>query len=770
MRKDIYVLKRDGRKEPLNYEKINRVLEWSTDGISSVSPSDVAMNAKLQIFDGVTTYDIHRILIQSASDMITEDTPNYQYVASKLLNYLLRKEVFNTYTNFPRLKDFIRKNVDSGVYDPIILDLYTDKELDKVEGFIKHKRDEDLTYAGIQQLMDKYLVQHRKTGEHYETPQFMYMMISLTLFSKYKGGDRLERVKRFYELLSLQKISLPTPILAGVRTPNRQFSSCVLIDVDDDLDSIGASNHAVLRYISNRAGIGLNFRLRSIGSEVNDGEKVHTGLIPFLKVYESSVKSCSQGGIRGGAATGHYPFWHKEIMEILVLKNNTGNDLNRVRRMDHSIQLCRLFYRRFISKDNLSLFSPSDVPDLYEAFGYDNDKFEELYLKYENDKNISKITVPAVEVMNLLLQERLETGRIYIQNLDNANTHSGFIDKINMSNLCQEINLPTSPIYDINDKDGEIALCVLGAINLGAIKGLDELEEVCEYTVRMLDYIIDIQDYPVKAAEKMLKRRSLGIGVTNFAYWLAKNNLTYSGVESLVEIDRLFEHIQFNLLKASNKLAKEYGKCEYFDRTKYSQGLLPIDHYSKSMDSVVKREFDCDWEGLRNDIKEFGLRNSVVSAQMPCESSSVVSNSTNGIEAPRTLITVKKSKSGGPLPVVVPDVMRLKNKYQFSWGFNNDDMNKLVGVIQKYFDQGISVNHYYDKKTYNDGNIPLSEVAKDLMNFYKYGGKQIYYANSKDYKSDKLEDMFSTESLKENENQIEFAEVGDNDCGDSCTI
>ena len=436
MKKDIYVLKRDGRQEPLNYEKVNKVLEWATEGISSVSASDVAMNAKLQIFDGINTYDIHRILIQSASDMITVETPNYQYVASKLLNYLLRKEVFNTYTNFPRLKDFIKKNVDNGIYDSIVLKLYTEKELDKVEGFIKHKRDEDLTYAGIQQLMDKYLVQNRKTGEQYETPQFMYMMISLTLFSTYVGEDRLEKVKRFYELLSLQKISLPTPILAGVRTPNRQFSSCVLIDVADDLDSIGASNHAVLRYISNRAGIGLNFRLRAIGSEVNGGEKTHTGIIPFLKNFESAVKSCSQGGIRGGAATGHYPFWHKEIMEILVLKNNTGNDLNRVRRMDHSIQLCRLFYRRFIAKENLSLFSPNDVPDLYEAFGYDNDKFEELYAKYENDNTITKLTVPAVEVMNLLLQERLETGRIYIQNLDNANTHSGFIDKINMSNLC----------------------------------------------------------------------------------------------------------------------------------------------------------------------------------------------------------------------------------------------------------------------------------------------------------------------------------------------
>lgn len=766
MKNDIYVLKRDGRKELLNYEKINKVLVWSTEGISGVNASDVAMNAKLQIYNGINTFDIHRVLIQSAADMITEDNPNYQFVASKLLNYLLRKEVFNTYTNFPRLKDFIKTNVDRDVYDSDILNWYSEKEFDKIEGFIKHKRDEELTYAGIQQLMDKYLVQHRKTGEQYETPQFMYMMISITLFAKYVGEDRMDRIKRFYDLLSLQKISLPTPILAGVRTPNRQFSSCVLIDVADDLNSIGASNHAVLRYISNRAGIGLNFRVRSIGSEVNGGEKVHTGLVPFLKVFESSVKSCSQGGIRGGASTAHYPFWHKEIMEILVLKNNTGNDLNRVRRMDHSIQLCRLFYRRFVNKENLTLFSPNDVPDLYEAFGYDNDLFEKLYEKYESDEKISKITISSVEVMNLLLQERLETGRIYIQNIDNANSHSGFLDKINMSNLCQEITLPTSPFYDINDGEtGEIALCVLGAINLGSIKSLDDLEEICEYTVRMLDYIIEIQDYPVEAAKKMLKRRSLGVGVTNFAYWLAKNNLDYSK-KSLSEIDRLFEHIQFYLLKASNKLAKEYGKCEYFDRTKYSKGLLPIDHYSKSVDSLVSRNLECDWEGLKSDILEFGLRNSVVSAQMPCESSSVVSSSTNGIEAPRSLITVKKSKSGSPLPVVVPEIARLKNKYTPSWGFSNDEMNGVVAVIQKYFDQGISVNHYYDKKKYRDSNIPLSEVAKDILTFYKLGGKQIYYANSKDYKSDKLEDMITTEVV----NKMELAGVGDNDCGDSCTI
>lgn len=769
MIKQIYVVKRDDRRELLDYEKINKVLLWATKDITNVSASDVAMNAKLQIFDGISSADIHRVLIQSAVNMITEETSNYQYVASKLLNFFLRKEVFNTYNTFPRLKTFIKENVDRGIYDGIILKHYSEREMDKIEQFIKHKRDEDLTYSGIQQLMDKYLCQDRKTGKHYETPQFMYMLISMTLFANYTGEDRLDKTKKCYEMLSLQKISLPTPILAGVRTPNRQFSSCVLVDVADDLDSIAASNHAVLRYISNRAGIGLNFRLRAIGSSVNNGEKIHTGVIPFLKMFESAVKSCSQGGIRGGAATSYHAFWHKEIMDILVLKNNAGNELSRVRRMDHSIQLCRLFYTRFVKKENITLFSSNDVPDLYKTFGYDNDKFEELYVKYENDPTINKTTIAAGEIMNLLLQERLENGRIYIQNLDNANTHSGFIDKISMSNLCCEINLPTEPIYDINSGEGEIALCCLGAVNLGAIKSMEELEELSEYVIRIVDFVIEIQDYPVEAAKKMLKRRSIGIGVTNFAYWLAKNNLNYTDEKSLFEIDRLFEHVQFYLLKASNKLAKEFGKCEYFDRTKYSKGLLPIDHYNKNVDTLVKRNYDLDWEGLRKDILESGLRNSVVSAIMPCESSSLVSNSTNGIEAPRKLITTKKSKSGGPLPCVVPEINKLKNKYQFSFEFDNTSMNKVVSVIQKWIDQGISVNHYYDKRQYSDGNIPLSEVAKDLLNFYKWGGKQLYYANSKDYKSDKLEDMIISEKVISKNDEIVMEE--DLGCsGGACSI
>jgi ribonucleoside-diphosphate reductase alpha chain len=739
----IQVLKRNGEKEDLNYEKINKVLLWAVEGITGVSASDVAMNAHLQLFDGISSTQIHKVLIGSAADMITEETPNYQYVASKLLNYLLRKEIFNTYLNFPRLKDFVKMNVDRGIYDTLILDYYSDYDFDKIEGYIKHSRDEELTYAGLQQLVDKYLIKDRKTEVVYETPQFMYMMIAMTLFAKKEGKDRLRMIKTFYDLISTHKISLPTPIVAGVRTPTRQYSSCVLIDVDDNLDSIFNSNTAVGKYISKRAGIGLNFRLRAIGSKIRNGEAVHTGIIPFLKMFEGTVKSCSQGGIRGGAATAYYPFWHLEIEDLLVLKNNRGNELNRVRRMDHAIQLSRIFYKRFVENKTISLFSPSDVPGLYDAFG-DNDKFDKLYRKYEKDETIPRREISARKLMDMLIQERVETGRIYIMNIDNANDHSAFLDKINMSNLCTEINLPTTPLNHIDDgddTDAEIALCVLAAINLGTVNNLNDLEVICEYIVRGLDFVIGMQDYPIAAARKMLKRRSIGVGVTNFAYWMVKNGLSYDDKESLEKVDELFEHIQYYLIKASVELAKEEGPCEWFDRTKYSKGLLPIDHYNKNVDQLVNRELSLDWEQLREDVLTYGMRNSTLTAQMPCESSSVVSSSTNGMEAPRKLITVKKSKSGAPLPVVVPEMSKYKNKYEFAWSFGNDSINNIMSIVQKYFDQGISVNHYYDKRKYEDGNLPISEVAKDILNFYKYGGKQIYYSNSKDYKSDKLEDM-----------------------------
>ncbi len=765
---NIRVVKRNKETEELNYDKINKVLDWSVEGFNSVNASDVAMNAHLQLFDGITTTQIHKVLVQSAADMITEETPNYQYVASKLLNYLLRKEIYNTYSNFPRLKDFTKLNIERGVYDSEILEHYTDNDFDKIEGYIKHDRDEELTYSGLQQLVDKYLLKDRKTDVVYETPQFMYMLIAMTLFAKKEGKNRIKMVKTFYDLVSTHKISLPTPIVAGVRTPTRQYSSCVLIDVDDDLDSIFNSNSAVGKYISKRAGIGLNFRLRGIGSKIRNGEAVHTGIIPFLKMFEGTVKSCSQGGIRGGAATCYYPFWHLETEDIVVLKNNRGNELNRVRRMDHAIQFSKIFYKRFVENKMISLFSPSDVPGLYDVFG-DNDKFDPLYEKYENDNTIPRREVSARKLLDLLIQERIETGRIYIMNIDNANDHSSFNDMIRMSNLCTEINLPTTPIHHIDDgddTDAEIALCVLAALNLGTVNNLDDLEVICEYVVRGLDQVISMQDYPVEAAKKMLKRRSIGVGVTNFAYWLVKNGLSYDDPESLVKIDELFEHIQYYLIKASVEVAKEEGPCEWFGKTKYSEGRLPIDHYNKNVDRIVDRELTLNWDQLRKDVLKYGMRNSTLTAQMPCESSSVVMSATNGIESPRKLITVKKSKSGAPLPVVVPEMAKYKNKYQFAWGYDNTAMNNVVSVIQKYFDQGISVNHYYDKRNYVDGNLPISEVAKDILNFYKFGGKQIYYSNSKDYKTDKLEDMI----VESDELSIAYEEdMNDCDSG-ACAI
>jgi len=825
-----YVVKRDGKKELLDYEKINKVLLWATKDIDDVSASDIAMNAKLHLYNKITTKEIHQVMVESAVNMITEESTNYQFVAARLLNYLLRKEVFNTFAHFPSLKEFVKTNVKRGVYDKILLSSYNDDEFAIIETFIKHDRDDKFSYAALKQMMDKYLVKERKTNTIYETPQFAYIMIACMIFAYYTKEDRLDKIKSFYDDISTHKISLPTPIVAGMRTSNRQYSSCTLIDVGDSLDSIGASNDAVIKYISKRAGIGLNFRIRAVGSKIRGGEVVHTGIIPFLKNFEKAVKSCSQGGIRGGAATFHYPFWHSEIKDLMVLRNNRGTEASRVRQADHSIQFCRLFYKRFIDNKDITLFSPSDVEDLYEVFG-DNEKFEELYEKYENDKNIKKETVKARELMDLFCQERVETGRLYLMNIDNVNDNSPFLEKISQSNLCQEVNLYTHPMSHVDDgkiqeynliiknqqlfedfklknellaffnvKDGkfnlntehasilenenidvlkenidnikkekielvygkkqaEISLCVLSAINLGTIKKYEQLEGICENIIRALDYIIEYQDYSIPAAKKMLKRRSVGVGVTNFAYWLAKNNLKYDDDNTLVEVDRLFEHIQYNLIKASIKLAKEYGPCEYYKKTKWSQGILPIDRYNKNVDKLVSRELECDWESLREDLKKYGIRNTTLSAIMPVESSSLISNSTNGIEPIRDLIVTKGDKSSKK-PFVVPEMLKLKNKYSFAWGFSNSAMNKIVSVIQKWVDQGISVNHYYDKKKYENNNLPLSEVVRDILEFYKFGGKQLYYSNSTDDKTDNLEELEkSLNILEENNNE-------DNDCTD----
>ncbi len=738
---EIYVQKRNSSKEELNFDKINNVLMWACEGIKNVSASDIAMNAKLQMQDGVKTIDIHNILIQSACDLISEETPNYQYVAANLLNYLLRKQVFEAKDALPALYDVIKKNVDWEVYDKRILEKYSKEEIDQIDKWIKHSRDFKFTYAGIQQLVDKYLLKDRFNGKIYETPQYMYMLIAMTIFMDYTK-DRLKWVKKFYDNTSLFKISLPTPIMSGVRTPNRQWASCTLIDVGDNLNSIFTSNTAIGYYSAKRAGIGLNFgRIRAIGDKIRGGEVVHTGVVPFLKMFESTVKTVTQNGIRGGSATAYFPWWHKETMEILVLKNNKGTDDNRVRKLDYAIQFNRLFYQRVLQDGTVTLFSPKDIPNLYEAFFESNEKFEELYLKYENNKNFKSRKVKARELFYSFLQERIGTGRIYLMNVDHANTHSSFIDKIYTSNLCTEVTLPTTPLQHIDDGDdtpSEIALCVLAAINLGEIKSLDELEELMECTVRALDYVIENQDYPVKAARKMLKRRSLGIGITNLAYYLAKNDHAFGDKGSLKLMDETMEAFQYYGIKASIKLAKEFGACEWFNKTKYSQGILPIDTYKKDVDTLVKRKHTYDWEELRPEIAQYGMRNSCISAQMPCESSSPVTNSTNGNQNIRALITTKKSKQG-LFKIVVPEFNKLKNKYTLAFDTDNKDMINVDAILQKWMDQAISSNQYYDFTKFTDGEISISALMMDVLHAYKMGLKTLYYANSNDGKSDNHE-------------------------------
>ena len=735
------VKKRDGGQEEFNIEKIHAVLFWATKDIKGVNVSDIEINTQLQLHDGIETTKIHEVLIYAAADLISETTPNYQHVAANLLNYFLRKEVFGVSDNMPSLLSVIKKNIKYGVYDSHILDLYTEDEIEQLERVIRHNRDYLFVYAGLQQLVDKYLLKDRTTSKIYETPQYMYMLIAMILNSN-DTENRLKAVKSFYNDISSFEISLPTPIMCGVRTPSRQYSSCTLIDVGDSLPSIFHSNTAVGYYTANRAGIGLNFgRVRGVGSKIRNGEVVHTGVIPFLKMFESTTKCCTQNGVRGGSSTTHFPFWHKEIEDILVLKNNRGTDDNRVRRMDYSIQFNRLFYKRFVQDGKITVFSPHEVPDLYDAFYSNTDEFIALYEKYERSRSIFKRDIPARKLFMHFCQERIETGRMYVMNVDNTNDHSSFTEPIYMSNLCQEILLPSSPISHIDsEEDGEIALCILSAINVGVIRKLEDLESISYNIVKSLDYIIDHQFYPVKASKKMLKRRSIGVGVTNLAYYLAKNGYTYEDTGALRLVDELAENIQYYLLKASVRLAKERGKCEWFEHTKYSKGILPIDTYVKEVDNICKRKLTHDWESLRSEIVEHGLRNSTLTALMPCESSSLVTNSTNGIEPPRSLVTIKKSKQG-LIPQVVPELAKLKNKYTLAYDMkSNVGYINICAVLQKYFDQSISANHYYNFAKYEDGNLPMSVVAKDILYSYKVGLKTLYYANTDDGKTDTVEE------------------------------
>ena len=766
MSNGIKVVKRNGSTEPIDLNKLHVMVDCACEGLAGVSASQVEIQSGIQFYDGITTKEIQEVLIKSASDLISLDHPNYQYVAARLLLFSIRKEVYGKGNAEPHLEKHILNCTCRDVYDKDIFNKYSREEIDKANSFIDHGRDFLFTYAGLRQVVDKYLVQDRSGGEVYETPQYMYMMIALTIFSKYPKEKRMEYVRRYYNAISKHRINIPTPIMAGVRTPLRQFASCVLIDVDDTLDSIFSSDMAIGRYVAQRAGIGINAgRIRGINSKIRGGEVQHTGVVPFLKKFESTVRCCTQNGIRGGSATVHFPIWHQEIEDIIVLKNNKGTEDNRVRKLDYSIQISKLFYERFITNGDITLFSPHDVPGLYDAFG--TDSFDDLYTRYESDESIPKKTIKAQELILDLLKERAETGRLYIMNIDHCNSHSSFKDKVEMSNLCQEITLPTYPINHIDDKYGEIALCILSAINVGKVRSDDELEELCDLAVRGLEELIDYQQYPIISAETATKaRRSLGIGFIGLAHYLAKLGYNYDSQEAWDAAHGLSESFQYYLLKASNQLAKEKGWCENFGRTKYADGILPIDTYKKDVDEISTQELQHDWEGLRASILEYGLRHSTLSAQMPSESSSVVSNATNGIEPPRDYMSIKKSKKG-PLKQIVPQYNTLKNNYTLLWDMkSNKGYINIVSVMQKFFDQAISGNWSYNPENYPDNEVPVSVMAQDFLTTYKYGWKTSYYQNTHDLKTDEVVEEPNAEL---NDIIEELSNTKEEEC-ESCSI
>ena len=731
----INVIKREGHKEPLDLDKLHKVVFEAVRGITGVSASEVEIKSHIQFYEGIHTSDIQETLIKAAADLITEETPNYQFVAGRLINYHLRKEVYNQYQPWPLLQ-VVEKNVELGFYDAQILEQYDGEEWVKLDQYIKHTRDEDFTYAAMEQWRGKYLVQNRVTGQMLETPQIAYMMIAASLFAEYPKETRLKWVKDYYDMVSLGYISLPTPVMAGVRTSQRQYSSCVLIESDDSLDSINATNSSIVKYVSQRAGIGIGAgSLRALGSPIRGGQAYHTGVTPFMKMWQSAVLSCSQGGVRRGSATLFMPLWHYEIEDILVLKNNKGTDDNRVRHIDYGIQFNKLMYERLISGGDITLFSPSDVPGLSEAFFNDQDKFKELYEKYERATSIRKKKIPAIELFTNFLKERKETGRIYLMNVDHANTHSSFIEQeapVRMSNLCVEITLPTTPLEDINDENGRIALCTLSAINWGLIKSPEEFAKPCTLAVRGLDALLNHQRYPMVAAELATKEfRPLGIGIINLAYFLAKNNLKYDG-DALELVDEYAEAWSYHLIKASADIAEEQGACLRNHHTKYGQGIVPIDTYKKDVDELVSHKERQDWKGLREQLKRTGTRNATLMALMPAETSAQITNSTNGIEPPRGFISVKQSKDG-VLKQVVPEFRNLKNKYDLLWDQKDPKgYLKIVAVLQKYVDQSISTNTSYNPAHYDNEMISMKDMIGDVLFCYKYGLKTLYYFQTHD--------------------------------------
>ena len=768
----IYVQKRNGERERLDLEKLHRVVFWATQNITGVSASEVEIKSHLQFYNGIPTADIQETLIKSAADLISEETPNYQYVAGSLIYYALRKQVYGKFES-DHIFDLVTRNVGAGFYDADLLKDYTREEWDRINSFLRHDRDEDLTYAAMEQFRGKYLVQNRVTKQIYETPQMTYMLIAATLFSGYDPAQRLSWVKDYYDAVSTHQISLPTPVMAGVRTPQRQFSSCVLIETDDSLDSINATASSIVKYVSQKAGIGIGAgRIRAIKSPIRNGDAYHTGVIPFYKLFQAATRSCSQGGVRNGAATLYYPLWHLEVEDLLVLKNNKGTEDNRVRHMDYGVQFNKVMYERLLDNGDITLFSPHDVPEMYEAFFADVDRFRDLYERAERNTRIRKKTVKALDLFSSFVQERKDTGRVYLMNVDHANSHGAFkpeLAPIKQSNLCCEINLPTRPLNDINDPDGEIALCTLSAINWGVFREPQDMERACTLAVRGLDALLSYQNYPILAAQSATEnRRPLGVGIINLAYWLAKNDLSYSDPRALPEVDLWAQHWSYYLIKASVDLAEERGACPKSNQTRYHDGILPVDTYKKEVDELVPHRDHVDWTGLRARLRVHGIRNSTLMALMPAETSAQISNSTNGVEPPRSYVSIKQSKDG-VLKQVVPEYRRLKNKYELLWDQKSPEgYLHIMAVLQKYIDQGISVNTSYNPQHYENEKIPMSEMLKHMIMFYKLGGKQLYYFNTYDGSGE-----IDVDRMNQRQVQIESVDVApqadDVDC-DSCKI
>jgi len=736
---NINVVKRNGEIVPLDIAKIQRQVAHDCKGIDNVSPSMIEIKAQIELHDGISTETIDELLLKAMVNLIDEtenpdiNNVNYQYVAGRQKVSMLRKSVYGTYTP-PPLYDIVKTNVDAGMYTGELLDWYTKDEWDIIDLFLDHSKDENYTYAAIAQLAEKYLVQNRATGQIYESPQIRYAVAAATAFHNEPKEKRLKYVKEYYECASEGHFTLATPVLAGLGTTTKQFSSCVLITSDDTLDSIFAAGEMMAKYASKRAGIGLEIgRIRPVGAPIRNGEIKHTGMIPFLKKWFGDLRSCSQGGVRNASCTVTFPVWHYQFEDLIVLKNNQGTEETRVRQMDYSVVVNKMFFNRFAKNENITLFDPHDVPDLYEAYYRDSEEFETLYNMYEQKRGIKKKVLPAVEIFkNGILKERTDTGRIYLVFIDNVINQGPFdtkLDPIYQSNLCQEILLPTKPFQRIEDEAGRIALCTLGSVNWGAFRTPQEMRKACRVLVRSLSNLLSYQDFlSVQSKLANLDFEPLGVGITNLAYWHAKRSYKYGTPEALAEVKRWMEHQAYYLTETSVELAQERGACKLSAQTYYGRGIFPWERRSEGVNELTDFSPSMDWESLREKLLKYGIRNATLMAVAPVESSSVVLNSTNGIEMPMELISVKESKAGSFVQVV-PEYKRLKNRYQMMWDQKDCvEYLKTSAVLAVYIDQSLSTNTFYNPAYFAEGKVPGTLIAKNLMLAYKWGLKTIYYS------------------------------------------